>query len=346
MIMSRYLPAMPALALVLLSGCAGESRLSRPPGPGKADLFIGLSGVNLPWLDYGWDLGECPWGEMPGGFHRKRERLEEQFAWMADHGIALCRVFLFCDFRTGLERDREGNILGLDDFVARDMETLLEVALEHRVRLLPVLVDYMIANGVREENGVPVGEYPEYIADPARRSQLLENALAPFIREYGLHEAVHAWDIINEPRFASAVDAGAMNAFIAGVAALFAAEAPGALVSVGNYHPDDLAIYGPGIGDFDQLHYYGYEPGPFGWGWDPGLPASKFSSRPILIGEMEPLEVAARLDRALAGGYAGVLFWSLNAGDGHDFRAVAGDYRAWVESRGRSRRSRVSRRTH
>ncbi len=278
-------------------------------------------------IRYGWDLGANPWGGDPGGFHANRASLEADFAYLREHHVKLCRVFLFCDFRTGLDLDVDGNILGLDPYVVPDMETLLAVAATNGIRLIPVLLDYMIADGVEYQNGDKVGEHPEYITDATRRNQLLTNALLPFLEQFGDHDSIYARDIINEPRLAVAVSQPAMRSFIEGLADLIRTAAPDAKVTVGFYDRYHLDDYGHEVCDLTQVHYYDH----MAYYWDYDTPADEISDKPTFFGEIAPGNVVDQLNTALANGYMGVLFWSLNKD--YDFPAVADAYSAWVTAR-------------
>lgn len=319
-----------AWCLLLFAGlffcCPG---FLKPAAAGRD--FIMHSGVNLPWIDYGWDLGDHPWGGQPNGFHRKRRLLEEQFAFLRSKEVKMCRVFLFCDFRTGLRRDDHGNILGLDEYVFADMEVLLDVALKSGIRLIPVLMDYTLANGVEYEYSddgrkIPVGEFPEFITDPELRGQLFDNALFPFLQRFGEAEAVYAWDIMNEPRLAHAAPWSAIGEFIEEAVLLTNIAAPGALVCVGHYDRYHIDDFGGTVTDLTQVHYYDR----MSYYWDFDTPALEISEKPTFFGELEPREVTYKLDTALANDYTGALFWSLNADDGYDFRAVADEYHDWI----------------
>ena len=204
--------------------------------------FIRHSGVNLPWVRYGWDLGVNPWGGAPGGFASNSAALEEDFAYLRTNGVKMCRVFLFCDFRTGLAYDGEDYILGVDEYVFADMRTVLDVAASNSIQLIPVLMDYTIADGVQWEGPNKVGEHPEFITNGVRRAQLIDNVIRPFVREFGTNDTIYAWDIINEPRLASAVSQAQMQAFVEACATAIAGELPGAAVCFGGYdryHLDD-----------------------------------------------------------------------------------------------------------
>ncbi|OPZ79563.1 MAG: hypothetical protein BWY76_03526 [bacterium ADurb.Bin429] len=53
-------------------------------------------------------------------------------------------------------------------------------------------------------------------------------------------------------------------------------------------------------------------------------------SKPVLIGECQPTMIRDKMDIAAINGYAGMLFWSLNAD--YDFTAVADEYAGWCDA--------------
>lgn len=321
--MSRYLSIIcmaTILCVWMLTGSRGEV------SPAEAHAFITHSGVNLPWINYGWDLGANPWGGEPGGFYANRASLEADFAYMRANHIKLCRVFLFGDFRSGLERDGDGHIVGLDPYVVPDMETLIDVAMTNNIRLIPVLMDCTLADEITHENGTPVGEYPEYITNATFKEQLLTNALQPFLEQFGERETVYAWDIMNEPRLATAVSQSDILAFVEDVAAMIRISAPEARLTVGHYDRYHLAEHGNAVTDLTQIHYYEN----MSTYWDFNTPALEISDKPTFFGEVQPEQIEYKLNTALSNGYAGILFWSLNGDDGYDFRAVAESYSNWV----------------
>jgi hypothetical protein len=290
--------------------------------------FIMHCGVNLPWINYGWDFGANPWGGSPGGFHNTRAALEEDVAYLRGKHVKLCRVFLFCDFRTGLNCDTNGNIVGLDPYVVLDMQTLLEVAATNDIRIIPVLMDRTLADGVAYEGSSKVGEHPEYITNALLRAQLFANVLVPFVNRFGTNASIYAWDVMNEPSLATAVPQAALQSFIVDSAALITNASPGSSVCIGNYDRYHLDDYGNAACSLTQLHYYQHMTNY----WDFNTPAQAISDKPTFFGEVDPVDVAYKLSTALSNHYAAVLFWSLNGNDGHDFRAVADSYAAWASS--------------
>jgi hypothetical protein len=131
-----------------------------------------------------------------------------------------------------------------------------DVAADNGIRLIPVLVDHTLADGVAYEVANKVGEYPEYITNATFRAQFLNHAIAPFLEEFGNHDSIYAWDIMNEPRLATVVSQPDIRPFVEEVAALIRTVAPSARVTVGHYDRYYLDDYGNAATDATQIHYY------------------------------------------------------------------------------------------
>lgn len=292
--------------------------------PVTKQSFAASSGANLPWINYGWDVGRNPWGGEHGGFSSNTDRLESDFAFLKEHGVSLVRVFVFCDLRSAVLFDESGNPTGFDSFALADLDALVNAARSAGLSLIPVLFDYGLANGVSEEGGAPIGEHPDLITDAAKREALCD-LLSQVFRRFRGSSAIRAWEVMNEPEYASAVPSADLEQFVRDVVSAVRAEDPEAKVTVGCRNRGDVARWG-GFGlDFYQFHYYDSMSGTFPLDY----PVAQLDmDKPVLIGELQPTEVPAKMDTAYGNGYMGALFWSLNAD--YDFRGVADEYDAWV----------------
>ena len=281
--------------------------------------FWAHSGANLPWINYGWDLGENPYGGPHGGFSANTAALSAGFGGLEEYCVGLVRVFLFGDVRTGIEETKDGT-LSFDGYVYADMDALLAAAQDHGLRLMPVLVDYLMADGINEEKPYAVGERPEYLTTERAAFVAL---LSEFLACYGGHPAIYAWDVMNEPELVTAVDAAEVRSFVQEMTQAIHTNTQH-LATVGSWHCDSVAQWqGAGL-DFYQFHYYDYmaEDCPL------DTPAADFClDKPIILGEVQPTEVQSKLQTIEEGGYSGALFWSVNAD--YDFMAVAPGYAAY-----------------
>jgi len=298
---------------------------------GEVHNFPMRSGMNLPWTvhptqgysHYGWDLGRHPWYYSGHeGYSSSLSSLEDDFAYLATNKVKLCRIFLFCDFRTGLELDDDGYVTGFDPWVYLDMDELVSCSARHQLKLIPVLMDFMMLDGL--SLGSSGGEHPEFITNAIAQAAFMKNILKPFISRYGTNENIYAWEIMNEPGEATSVPKPDLAQFIDLCASNILAECPSALTTCGIYNTDELDIWMTPHLNFMQLHQY---PGS---SWDFNTPATSWSDNPVLIGET-PItsDYTQQLEIARSTGYLGVLAWSLND-PYYNYDIVASGYMSYM----------------
>ena len=306
----------------------------RTPDP---DRFV--VGANLPWVGYGTDVGASAW-YPEGGFARRSaalEVLDRTFATLAQDGVAVVRVFLLCDLRSGVHFDDDGIPAGLDASVIPDITALIEAARRHGVGLMPVLLDFHLCGPLEIVRGVQLGGRSRLIADEDASAALVERVIAPIVDTFGRDDTIVAWDVINEPEWClregffsppGAVKLPAMQRFldrtvryIHGVAAQ--------PVTVGCAGTWKLDLVRPLPLDFHQIHWYDR----FGW---PALirPVSdlELGPRPVILGEFSgrSARLPDVLDAAKAAGYEGAMVWSVLSED--EYSAYPSEIPAWIRS--------------
>jgi len=154
-----------------------------------------IDGINYPWsiyagrANYGCDFGRNKWNSHTG-VTAHADEVRADFAAMSAASIDVTRWFLFTDGRGGIRWTSDGEIAGLDAEFFQDMDAALEIALSRGVRLCLVLIDYL------------------WFDDPQRRlalldrhgaSAFLDRVIDPFLDRYGKANAIHSFDLINEP---------------------------------------------------------------------------------------------------------------------------------------------------
>jgi hypothetical protein len=294
-------------------------------------------GVNLPWLRYGGDFGANAW-EPRGGVSRPdvRARLAEVLARLADRGLSTVRWFLIGDGRAGLRLGADATPAGLDDRFLPDVDAALGVLRDLDLEVIFVLVDFLWFRRARRLRGVQMGGRAALVTSPRRRARLLDAVLEPILERYGRDPVIRAWDVINEPewatrgfgarRLAPSVGRAEMRAFIGDVVERVHRrtlhEATVGLASArGLPLVRDLGL------DFYQCHWYDSVEGrcplerPV---------ASLGLDRPLLLGEF-PTRGSSRRPGAIVqaarrAGYAGALAWSVLADDeASDFDLLTGE---------------------
>jgi len=288
-------------------------------------------GVNLPWHVYGCDFGANAWFQDGGvGRPEPRQRLDDLFAHLSAAGLRVVRWFLFCDGRAGIRFDDHGVPLGLDEYCFRDIDAALAMASAHRAILLFALFDFTWFRPRRMVNGVQLFGRRGTVAHEDRRRALLERVVEPVLTRYGREPVVAAWDLVNEPEWATwgfgarlpwrAVRPATMRAWLDETVRL-AHAASTQPVTVGLASRGGLPLV-EGLGlDFYQVHWYDQleRRSPL------ARPAGDLD-RPLLLGEFptsgSKLTAAEVVAAAREAGYAGALAWSARASDQHSSLAA------------------------
>jgi hypothetical protein len=298
-------------------------------------------GANLPWLDYGQDFGANAW-QPQGGLSRpeRRERARRALGDLAESGASLVRWWLLGDGRAGLREDAEGGIAGLDDRVFADVDAAIDALREARLRVQFVLTDFLWLDAPRRVDGVRLGGRRDLVRDPGRRASLFERVFAPIAERYGREPAIAAWDLMNEPEWATlgvgtldprrSVGRREMRGFLAGLASVFRSRVDQPL-SVGLASTRWLPLVDGLDLDLPQVHWYER--------LDPvtslARPVESLGAfPPLLLGEFPTrgasLPPRAILEVAREAGYSGALAWSALASDrATDARACHHALRDW-----------------
>lgn len=265
-------------------------------------------GANLPWIKYGYDIGDGSHGETYEGLATKKAQLlTELRRWKGGH----LRPFIFCDLRSGIVFDGSNNPTALSQHVYDDMDALLAQAKALGIKVMPVLLDFMIADGVSVEGSNPVGEYPDIITDPAKRAAFL-NLMGEFVAHYADNPEIFAWDLLNEPEEipeSTSVTMAQVQTFLTSFASMVKSRDPGTPVTVGARNRETLMNNWTGLGlTLYSPHYYDYM-----LPWFPLTdPLSSWGSGldgPVIYSELEPTSVTVKLADIFGSGMDGGMFW-------------------------------------
>jgi hypothetical protein len=171
------------------------------------------SGVNLSWekgrkyLHYGYDIGLAdPNKSYHIGFSnpQSKERLYKAFETLTTAHVKSVRVFLFCDFRAGIHFDNNRQPY-FDEKVYEDSDALMESTRTYGLELIPVLLDFYVANKWFLNFFDPF-DHPEIFKDDPIRNELIK-LFCQYIRHYSekYKDVLQAWDLFNEPEWAWAI---------------------------------------------------------------------------------------------------------------------------------------------
>lgn len=316
-------------------------------------MVDGQLGANLPWLDYGQDFGRSAWRPQGGVASAvRRERLRRELGTLADAGARTLRLWLLADGRSGLLEDAAGRPLGLDERVLPDLDALIEALREAGLRALVVLIDFLWFAPGRVENGVVLGGRRDLVRDPAKRARLLELAFAPIAERCGRAPEIAAFDLINEPEWATlgvgtldprrSISRREMRGFLSELVAVVRARAPQPIcvgLASARFRPllDGLPL------DFEQLHWYESLDSPATLAHPvappaPGRQAPLLGEFPTRGASLPPERI---LEIARQAGYSGALAWSALADDRASDRGACLAALRHAAGRGRTARLRA-----
>ncbi len=294
-------------------------------------------GANLPWIDYGGDVGANAWSPEGGlGRPDRAARLDEVLGRAVDHGIDTVRWFLLCDGRAGIDSDDRGRPLGLDRFVRRDLDVALRALDRAGLRALFVLFDFLLVHRRRQHAGVEMFGRRAWVREADARARLMEHVVAPLVAHAGDAVAVAGWDLMNEPEWVTfgtggwlpwrCVSRATMRGFLADARdAVRQRSRRPVTVGLASLRGLDL-VRGLGL-DLYQVHWYDHVEPP----WALVTPAASHAlDAPLWLGEF-PTATSSQspvgiVSAARHAGYAGAFGWSLCADD--RFSSAAGCFEA------------------
>ena len=306
------------------------------------DLF--LNGANIPWQYFGWDFGE----------HNKWNRgydstyFEKIFVDLEAHGVNTVRMWVHCDGRATPEFDENGFVIGLDQAILDEMEDFLVRAKRHNLLVNFTLWSHNLLENNTKKGGALAGLHQDLIVDEEKTESYLKNALIPMVQSLNHHCNLLAWEIISEPEWCMRILGGAKTTQTVSVSAMqrfvgkcieVIRENSSQMITVGSAYPcsnnDDMLRNFWAEAEFEKLgfdskevylDFYSFH--YFEWmsdkknvfehnlsHWNLNKPvviaesAVKNKKHPMLLTGQE------QLDYALKNNYAGVLFWSVHAGD-------------------------------
>jgi hypothetical protein len=286
-------------------------------------------GANLPWVRYGGDFGANAWSPDGGLATRTddQRRVFDVLLQLRDAGVTRLRWFFLCDGRAGLRFRDDGAPIGLDQAAWRDVDAALDLVRRAGLTLMPVLFDFHLCRPGRHVNGVRIGGHSRLVGHADLRGYVLDHVVGPLLAQYGHSPEIDAWDLFNEPEWATfgvgtwnpvaSVSRSAMRTFLREAAAR-AHELTRHQVTVGTASARTLSLVRDLGLDFYQPHWYDrFEPdAPL------GRPAAALGcDGPVVLGEFPtcnsartPADIVATAEQS---GYAAAYFWSALADDGY-----------------------------
>jgi hypothetical protein len=283
---------------------------ARAPNGEDMQLYGKILDGGERWWDKYWDIGEP---EVAASVRRDFQGIRAMFG-----AGAVVRVWLFGDLRGGITFDAAGDPVSVTPRARANMKVLLDMAAEEKVVLVPVLLDFGMADGVKAsgpDGAWKVPERPDLITDAKKRGKLVA-VLGDFVKPFVDHSALLATDVMNEPENAAAVVTVAHFHAVQALLRELVDEVhrQGGLATVGHHNLIDpeLFFHGRIASDLGQVHYYPFlesrpNPTPFSSRLE-----RAFGPLPAGWGELQafPGKIAGQLTAAKRAGHRLFWFWS------------------------------------
>lgn len=309
-----------------------------------------LNGLNIPWNAYSTDFGLNPF--LYGSTNKYDSTVFENiFTQCENYGVNCVRMWIHDDGSSSPEIDTvSGYVTGLDSVFFPNMDDFLNRAQKHKILVIPSLWSFTMMNNdyALGPNG---GMHADIIQDTNKTRSYINKALIPIVQRYANQCNLLAWEIMNEPEWATTVSGNnanitqhvamsEMQRFV-GMCAEAIHQHSSKMVTVGSaalkYNSDvssfptncvgnfwtDIKIktaYNKPLAylDFYQIHFYDWM-NTFYQNFDPYDHNASYwgLDKPTIIGETQGSSKkhtpTTQLYNAFTGNYAGVLFWSFTA---------------------------------
>ena len=278
-------------------------------------------GYDYPWKDYSYDFSTT------SNISQNYSAISSQFADMAANGTHVTRWFVFNNGSQALSFNSSGWITGIKNPAAfyQDFDQMVAIAQAHNVFLIPDLLD-----GTFVSTGAATTHALTFTNSSAMQSYM-DNVVKPILQRYGNNHWILAWSPVNEPDyFTVGVNRGGSfqpipYANVQTFMRTFNSYVHTYTSQMSTIENGPLATthYWTGLGfDFYSPHWYPWMdqysltgPGPM-----TTTASSWHLDKPIVFGELPSSNtggytVSQMISTLYKNGYAGAMFWSVNAGD-------------------------------
>jgi hypothetical protein len=287
-------------------------------------------GVNYPWVDYGYDFGGLGHVEDSptniSGLCDYKEDLERDFKMFKESGITLVRIFIFCDLRNSMKNDFSDKKIFFGASVLENLDILFSTAKKNNIKLILVLFDFHMAK---------YDSTSSFFSD-SKKSKAVIASLKKLFKEISKYkDSIYAIEPMNEPDQAffqfirTRNDGDRLCKFLADVAVASHETLPAIPVTLGISNRRDLMnnwYWFPH--NILQYHFYSMSERYLFLPFD--YPANVVSrTNPVILGEVEPVDIFNRISIAKKNGYGAILFWSHKAKDG--YKIDLNEIKRWTE---------------
>lgn len=295
-----------------------------------------LIGYDYPWHRYSYDFSVSRIN-----VHGQYAAINSQFADLSANGTHVTRWFVFNNFSQNPLLDTRGYVIGLSPGFFQSFDDALAIARAHHIYLILDFTDgtTLLAN----DNNDPQ-LHSKIFTDLAIRQSFFDKGVKPILQRYGQDPNIIAWSPINEPDY-EVIGIGADSTHV-GIPYQAMKDFMSQFTLYVHTYTHQMATIENGPLHFThfwmRLDFDFYSPHYYDWMksfWPNSDPvtnraASFHLDKPIVLGELpsafSKYSVTQLLNALYANGYAGALFWSMNAGDYvTNYLGTKAEFNAW-----------------
>lgn len=293
-------------------------------------------GLNYAWRSYAGDFGGIgPWAKQ--GVAADPAPFEEELNDMSANGVEVIRWWIWPEFWTdAITFDANGSPNPIGQQAIDDALKALELVDQSGMRVMFCIFSFDGFRPTREKFGITMTGLHDLVIDDTKRAALMANVVRPLIAALGDSphiDALHSWDVINEPEWAmkgenkygknpwndfdanpelEAITHDQMEVFVGETIAIMRQETPDIPVTIGSAAVKWLDAWQETDIDFYQPHIYDWVNDS--WPYSLSPEELGFGDKPMIMGEYpaEGLEAAdhtTMLESWYSNGYAGALAW-------------------------------------
>ncbi len=290
-------------------------------------------GLNYAWKSYSGDFGGIEaWAKQ--GVASDPATFEAEINDMAENGVDVIRWWVWPEFwNDAVTFDENGSPNALGQQAIDDALKALELVDNAGMRVMFCIFSFDGFRPTRERFGITMTGYHDIVVDNNKRAALMSNVVRPLIAALADSphaDALHSWDVINEPEWAMTgankyggaafepnselepITHDQMETFIGDTIKIMREETPDVPVTIGNaavkwldaWKETDIDFYQPHIYDWVNAYWpYSSSPAELGFG-----------DKPMMMGEypaegLSDADHTTMLESWFSNGYVGALAW-------------------------------------
>lgn len=162
--------------------------------------FEFVNGINMAWSQFSRDIGYEVTPTYTKEYHPDWDHFSDVFESLSNSGGNVVRWWFHTDGATSPVFDQEDEyVIKNPDFFLSDLKTLLDLAVEKKVKVQICLWSFDMLKGGADSWRVNSSRNKKILTSDTHLQAYLDNALIPLVKGIGNHPGLYAWELFNEP---------------------------------------------------------------------------------------------------------------------------------------------------